>query len=137
MAKVRAIVNRALRLLAVKDARQPLQAVDLQTGLEVLNAMMVRWEADGISVGWEAVSAGDADVPAPPETEGAIAYNLAVELAPEFGVEPSAIVLAKAVELLGKVQADVVASTFDRLSYDLPRGESDNRTTLAEFNRGY
>lgn len=54
--------------------------------------MMNRWEADGISLGWSDVTDGANTLPAPVEAEEAIAYNLAVVIAPEYGVMPSTLV---------------------------------------------
>lgn len=90
------IVSRALRLLGVVDAGEPLDANDAATAIAALNAMMRRWEASGISLGWSDVKQGSEDLPAPPEAEEAITYNLAVRLRPEYrvAIEPDVIQLA-------------------------------------------
>lgn len=53
----------------------------------------------------------------PPGYESAIAYNLALELAPEYGVEPSAVVVDKAREtkfVLKRANQQPVLMTVDR-----------------------
>jgi len=50
--------------------------------------MCNRWEANGLALGWVNVTAPDGTMPSPTEAEEAIAYNLALRLAPEYGVQP-------------------------------------------------
>lgn len=89
MASVGSIVARSLRLIAVIDAQEDVNDKDFQTAIEALNAMMVRVEADGLALGWYPVENPSEDIPVPPEAEQAVAYMLAVMLAPEYGTEPS------------------------------------------------
>jgi len=136
MAAVQTIINRSLRLLKMLDPNESPTAVDTNTAIEALNAMMVRWEADGVSLGWSAVSAGSDVLPAPEEAEEAIAYNLAVRLRPEYGAPLEQDVYAQAQEGLGRLLADVAANDYARLSYDLPYGEYRGSSKIA-FERGY
>ncbi|MGL5735457.1 MAG: packaged DNA stabilization gp4 family protein, partial [Beijerinckiaceae bacterium] len=110
MATVSAIVARSLRLLRVIDAEdgvpEPFQYIICQ---EALNAMMARWEADGIPLGWSAVSAPDDPLPAPVEAEKAIAFNLAVEVRPEFGATLDPDVAAVAQRGYSDLLRDVTA----------------------------
>lgn len=85
MASVADIVGRALRLLRVVDANEAVEASDFATAVLALNQMVRRWEADGIALGWLDVANPADTLPAPPETEEALAYNLAVRLRPEYG----------------------------------------------------
>ncbi len=105
--KVEAIVSRALRLIQVVDPRQSVQNVDMETGIAALNAMMRRWEANGMSLGWADVAAPDDELPVPPEAVEAIAYNLAVTLAPEYATTPDVAVVAVALQGKGDLRADV------------------------------
>lgn len=107
MAKVQAIVGRALRLIHAVDPRQPVQAIDMQTGITALNAMLRRWEANGLSLGWNDVDAPDEDMPCPPEAEEAITFNLAITLAPEYEQMPSPVVIAAAGRGLTDLRCDV------------------------------
>lgn len=110
MAKVQEIVARALRLIQVQDARQPVKAVDMQTGIAALNSMCARWEANGLAIGWRPVSNPSEDMPCPPEAEEAIAFNLALTLAPEYGTEAPGIVVGAAARGLSDLRADVKAA---------------------------
>ena len=136
MSLVQPIINRSLRILGVLDANETPPAVDTQTAIVALNALMVRWEADGLSVGWVPVDSGSDTLPAPPEAEEAIAYNLALRLRPEYGVALSADVIEMAREGMGRIQADVYAVDYSRLTLDLPEGV--NRLgSLQAFERGF
>lgn len=97
MAKVEKTVARALRILGVIDARQPVKAVDMSTGIEALNGMMTRWEANTLSLGWSNVENPSDEMPAPDEALDAIAYNLAMRLRPEYGttLDPDTIDMAR------------------------------------------
>jgi hypothetical protein len=137
MAATQTIINRALRLLGMLDPNESPEAVDTQTALEALNAMMARWEADGVSVGWTPVAAASDDLPAPVEAEEAIAYNLAVRLRPEYGVQLAPDVIATAQNGLSRLLADIGANTYARLAYDLPVGEFAWVNSQRAFERGF
>ena len=85
MATVEETVSRALRILRVIDPNQPVKPSDMQTGIEALNGMMRRWEANTLSLGWSDVSNPADTMPVPDEALDAIAYNLALRLRPEYG----------------------------------------------------
>lgn len=137
MAQVQTIVNRALRLLGMLDANESPEAVDTQTAIEALNALMVRWEADGVSLGWSAVASGSEALPAPPEAEMPIAYNLAVVLRPEYGVALAPDVIAMARDGLSRLLADVHSVDYARLDLELPQGEMQRTGSLQSFERGF
>ena len=128
MAKVQEIVARALRLIQVQDARQPVKAVDMQTGISALNGMCARWEANGLSIGWRPVSNPSDDMPCPVEAEEAITFNLALTLAPEYGTEPPAVVVGTAARGLGDLRADVKAANPLRPDRGLTPHGYDTRT---------
>lgn len=111
MAKVESIVGRALRLIGVVDPRQPIQPVDMQTGIAALNAMLRRWEANGLTLGWSDVSAPDEVMPCPAEAEEAIATNLALTLVPEYGEAPPPVVVAMAARGLQDLRCDVKSAS--------------------------
>lgn len=84
MAIVSAIINRSLRLLNAIDAGSATPALDSQTAIVALNAMLTGWESNGLAMGWANVATVDDTMPTLDEDEEAIVYNLAMRLAPEY-----------------------------------------------------
>lgn len=104
------VVSRALRLLRVLDPNEAVEAQDFETAIFALNVMMARWEADGVSVGWQTVKEPTETLPAPPEAIQAITYNLAVELSDEYGQAVSQTVAIRAQESLSSLYRDVLVA---------------------------
>ena len=90
------IVRRALRLIQVIDPLQSVKDADMATGIESLNAMMQGIESDGVAVGWSPVANPSDDLPLPDEEFQGMAANLAIVMAPEYGVSPMPEVQAMA-----------------------------------------
>jgi hypothetical protein len=123
MTTVASIVRDALLHLRVQDAAEAVDAQAMQDAIRALNTMMARWEADGVSLGWTDVSAPTDTLPAPPEAEEAISYNLALRLRARYGVAVEPDVIQMATDGPAALRADVIANTYSRLSYDdLPVG---------------
>lgn len=120
MATVAEIVSGALGLLRVLDATEAPEAEDMETAISALNMMMVRWEANGYSVGWSPVSSPADVMPNVPEADEAIMYNLAVKLRPRYGVQIDADVFADASRLKSDVLADVFASSPMEMERGIP-----------------
>jgi len=119
---VSAITTRALRLLGAVDANEALDAEDSETAILALNAMCRRWEANGMAMGWNDVANPSDTMPSPPEADEAIAYNLALRLAPEYQINPSAAVIAYADEGLRALQRDRLVEMPLSLANDAPCG---------------
>lgn len=90
------IITESLRLLRVIGANEAPDDDDARDSLSALNRMMRRWEANGLSLGWNDVAEVTDDLPAPPEAEEAIVYNLAMRMRPMFGKELDPAVMAMA-----------------------------------------
>jgi hypothetical protein len=124
MTQVSSIVRRALILLGVQDATEAVSAQEMQDGIDALNDMVTLWEGDGISLGWTNVSGPTDTLPAPPEANFPIIFNLAVALRPNYKVPLEADVIQQATDGLASLRAAVIANTYSRISYaDLPMGE--------------
>jgi hypothetical protein len=120
--KVENLVTRALRLIQVIDPLQSVKSADMETAIVALNGMMARIEADGIALGWSPVENPSDDLPLPIEAEQAIAYNLAVTVAPEYGVTPLPAVQGMAITGMSDLMRDAAVATPIRpiLSVPLP-----------------
>lgn len=114
MTTVQDIVSRALRLLRVLDVNAAPKAVDMQTGIVALNAMLRRWEANGLALGWSDVDNAADVLPLPAEAEEAVAYNLAARLRPEYGASLDPDTLAIAAEGMALLRRDrIVAAPIE------------------------
>lgn len=120
MATVEKIVARALRLIGVHDPGEPLDASDAETGIEAMNAMCTRMEANGNAMGWSNVNNPSDEMPTPPELDSCLAFNLALEVAPEYDVTPSVAVAARAGELLADLRRDNIVATPIEPILDVP-----------------
>lgn len=127
MASVAQIVTRALRLVGVQDAGEAPAAIDMASGIDALNAMCARIEADGIPMGWAPVALPSDDLPTPAEMDEPLAYMLAVVLADEYRVQLSPTVLGRAAAGLGKIHADSLLADGARLDYGLPGDSPSGR----------
>lgn len=124
MTTVASLVRTALLHLRVTPAAQPVKPQDMADGIDALNQMLVRWEADGISLGWHEVSNPSEDLPVPAEAVEAVGYNLAVKLRARYGVDIDPDVVEFAREGLSRLHGDVMARDAARLNYDLPHAAS-------------
>lgn len=109
-----------MRLIGVLDPDEPLEASDVTTGMEALNAMVRRWEANGQSVGWSDVSNPSDELPSPPEVDSCIAYNLAIEIAPEYDASVPPLVAMRAAELMNDLRRDNEVATPIEPILDVP-----------------
>lgn len=121
MPAVAKIVARALRILRVVDSGETTPAGDFETARDALNAMLRRWEANGIALGWQEVENPTDEMPTPDEAERAIIFNLAVELRPEYGVAIDPDVIANARDGLAELRRDVLVANPLVLRQRLPR----------------
>jgi hypothetical protein len=124
MTTVAKLVTRALRMIQVVDPMQSVKPQDMAGGIESLNAMMARWEADGLALGWSPVSSPSQDVPIPVEAETAVAASLAIELCPEYGTDPSPYLGRMAEEGHNALRRDQAVATPIRAIVAVPVPDS-------------
>lgn len=81
-------ITAALRLLNVIDETESPSAEQGSQGLRVINQMLAQWTRDGVRLGWYAQTDLQATAPIETADERGVTFNLAVELAPYYGIEP-------------------------------------------------
>ena len=111
-------IRRALRIL-VTPGPNP-DGYNLDGAIQALNTMMSRWEANGTALGWSAVSSLSDPIPAPDEALECIAYNLAIKLAPEYGVAITPEIATAAADGLAALRRDVLSANPLHLRARLP-----------------
>ena len=92
------IVLRALRIVRVIDAHTSPEAADTSDAMETLNAMLAEWHVAGIGLPDYELADFTTALASDPADREAIAYQLAVRIAPEYGksLPPEAIETANA-----------------------------------------
>lgn len=131
MATVSSVCSRALRLLGVQDAGEAIQASEFENASDALNAMLRRWEASGISMGWQPSDSPSDVLQVPDEALEAVVYQLAMRLAPEYEVQASQAIASAASGFLDQLRRDVaVANPIRRMGTDAPLGHHLGRWNI-------
>ena len=108
MTTVRDLVYRSLRVLGVNQSGENPSATEAQDALEALNGMLNSWYSLGIDLEFESFTDLSQTVPYADDHMSAFAYNLAIELAPEYGVEVTGALGARAATYFKMLQAQYV-----------------------------
>lgn len=124
------LVARSLRLIQVIDPNQSVRASDMQTGIDALNGLCRRLEANGIAMGWQGVSNPSDELPLPEEALDTITYALAVRIAPEYGVTPMPAVVDMANTLMNDLRRDQMVATPIQPILGVPTPDNWNGVTL-------
>lgn len=131
MTAVADFVKDALLLIQAVDARQPVSSVDMQGAIRALNRFCTRLEANGTSLGWQDVANPADTLPLLPEAELPVMYGLAIDLAPQYGVTPMPMVLARFTEYMNDLRRDQAVATPIQPILDVPWPER-NRMSRAD-----
>ena len=96
MATASSFITRALQKLGVRTSESPIEANEIQDGLEQLNDMLISWEMSGIELGFSPVADSEDEVRVPRFAHAAIKSNLAVILGPEYSKNLKPVLIAEA-----------------------------------------
>ena len=124
------LIQSALKLIGAHSIYAPADAESIEVSLGTLNSMLQLWLSQGIEINISPLNAVGEEVGEPLDVRQAIINNLAVMLAPNFGVAnvPNQLkvnanlsyIAIKALYQVYTVPDKVVSST-------LPRGAGNNR----------
>ena len=106
MATALDVIKRSLRMigeLAAETGEAP-SAAAAEQALAALNGMLAGWENKGVRLGLDTLALATT-LPVPASHDDAIAYNLAVNLAAEWGQDVSPAVAGRAAEEFAALQA--------------------------------
>lgn len=121
MATAIKIVTRAMRLCGILDSTQAPAADDTQDAIDTLNRLGARWLASGLLTAWTDATLPTSTLVTPVTADEALAYALALRIAPEYGRELSATVLQRAGEEIKLLWRDrlVAVSASSRKAGDI------------------
>jgi hypothetical protein len=94
-----------MRLNGVNQTGETPSATEAADAMEALNGMLNAWEGLGIDLEFLGFTDLSQVVPYPDDHISAFAYNLAIELAPEYGVEITAGLSSRAQTYFKMLQA--------------------------------
>lgn len=115
MATVKKVVKKALRLLAVTESGEVPSSEEMDDAVDSLNSMLHSWQLKSIPLNHIDVGIADT-LPYPEDHTDAITHNLAIYMAPEYGVSATVEVIAVAesgFDALQNFYCDPEAATTD------------------------
>lgn len=110
-------IESALRKLGVLDIEESATAKMGEIGLRCLNQMCTRWEANNLPMGFSTQTGLSVTTPVPAEIQSAVEFNLALEMASDFGVTPPQAVATMAGTLYGAALRDAFIVTPSDMSH--------------------
>lgn len=116
------MVSWALQLIRVVDPGEDLTDYQYIGGKRALNAMMRRWEANGLSLGWQTIDNPVDVLPVPEEAEEAIAYNLAMKCRALYGATAEGDIARFAQQSLADLLRDQYVATPPQMVTSAPLG---------------
>jgi len=129
------IIQKALRKIGAFSPVLPSQEDSTIIGRDALNAMLQQWLSEGIDLGIPPLDAPGNELNEPRDSTNAIVNNLALELAPDFNVNPSLRLITNAQRDFAAIKRLYQKLTIpDKVvSSTLPRGAGNQRV----FSRVY
>jgi hypothetical protein len=106
------IVERALRLCRVLDASEAVEAGDSQDAIEALNNLGQRWLASGLLPAWTNATGPTFVLVTATSANEALAFGLALKIAPEYGVDLSPLVLEQSKSEIQTLWRDRLTATL-------------------------
>lgn len=110
-------IESGLRKLGVLDIEEAATAKMGTIGLRCLNQMVTRWEANSVPLGYSTQTSLAATTPVPDEAQGAVEFNLALEMEADFSVVAPNTVRARAGELYRQISNDTFTVTPNDMSH--------------------
>lgn len=99
------IIRRALRIGTVLDAQEAVEASDAQDALETLNTLLAEWHEAGMGLPDYVLNSLTDELATDAADRDAIAYQLWLRLAPEYGKEIAQAVAIESARSLARMRA--------------------------------
>jgi len=98
----RGYIMLALKELGIAKNDVDISSSEIEDGAAILDAMMLAWDSEGLHLSWPGTNSTpvdpDTDTNTPPNANRAIRTNLAIELAPGYGVTVSMATMRNAAQ---------------------------------------
>tara|TARA_R110000782_G_scaffold44726_2_gene99817 strand:+ start:2259 stop:2696 length:438 start_codon:yes stop_codon:yes gene_type:complete len=126
MATAGSFIARALQKAGIRTSESPIEASEMQDGLDALNDMLISWEMSGIMLGFSPVADKDDDVRVPRFAHAAIKAELAVIMGPEYSKVADPVLLAEAQARKDELMTAVIKIGEVEFPDTLPTGSGNN-----------
>lgn len=123
--KTHEIVVDALEALIVQAEEAPIEQSEAAAAIRMLNDMMAMWESMGIHIGYTIVDDMADIITVPLGAVFGIKANLALQLAPKYNVQPTALLLKNAADgysAIVDISTELASSQYPST---LPRGSGN------------
>lgn len=119
------LISDSYRMLGVIDENEAPSAEQGVLALRVLNQMMAELEERDINIQYFEQTDQDADFPCPNYTHSGVTATLAMRLAGNFGIEPSALIIDQATSGYNVILRKSIVKFLPQASMaHLPQGEA-------------
>jgi len=122
------IIDRALEHIGARSVVSPANPESVQTGKDVLNGMIARWQDDGIDMGCVPLKEPGSELSEPLGARNGIEFNLAIELIPLFpGANVSPMLVASANKTYNEIRRRWRTITIPKATVrgTYPRGQGN------------
>lgn len=123
--KTHEVVTDALETLIVQAEEAPIEQSEAAAAIRILNDMLFMWESIGIYLGYTQVNDMADLITVPQGAVLGIKANLALQLAPKYDVEPTALMIKNAQEgyqAIIDISTSIAASEYPS---NLPQGSGN------------
>ena len=130
MALASEVVNDALALIGVKRTGRDVTTDEMSDGIRAMNDYATMLEAEGLFFGYAKAGASTDDINVPDWTLTALKYNLAMRLAPNYGVPVSQEVALGATTGIEAVERRLMRIPEPFLPTTLPIGAGQDQSCI-------
>ena len=133
MATVEQVAKSSLQKILVQGSEAPYEADEYQDFMFAMNNLLARWESDGIHLGYTPVSSLSDEVTVPDGALQGVIAVMAVEVAPDYGVEPSQSLAISAAAGMETIRLIGQCVPKGRYPPTLPRGAGNYDAGMAPY----
>lgn len=103
------LIKQSFYRMGIRDSQQELQQTDINKGLEILNLLMWRLQADGLQIAWKEATSPTEILYVLDQHKRGLIYILGIDLCADFQVEPTQMNASLAESSYAQMLRDVYA----------------------------